>query len=182
MGERRLPSTGMLLVRIIFIPLTYLQSQYGNMRNFSEVYEIRVPSFQWMSYSDWSPTLSRLPHGTRVIPAISLSNLVSRPRTKVTNAFVITAENSSCTVPWIMKWDWVNHDMLDILWNNHITCTSDISTPSANWESIILDTLSARSPDCKSRHTQLLIIHIYIPLPYSNHPACHWSILNKLER
>jgi hypothetical protein len=36
-------------------------------------------------------------HGTRVITAISVSNLVSSPRTSVTNAFVMTAENSSYT-------------------------------------------------------------------------------------
>lgn len=57
------------------------------------------------AYSDWSPTLSSVPHGTRVIAAISLSNFVSRPCTKVTNALVITAENSSCTIAQILrKW------------------------------------------------------------------------------
>jgi hypothetical protein len=48
------------------------------------------------TYSDWSPTLSRLAHGTRVITSISASNLVSSPFTSVISAFVITAENSSC--------------------------------------------------------------------------------------
>uniref|UniRef100_A0A2P2LZG1 Uncharacterized protein n=1 Tax=Rhizophora mucronata TaxID=61149 RepID=A0A2P2LZG1_RHIMU len=61
----------MLLLRIIFMPLTY---------------------------TDWSPTLSSVPHGTRVIAAISASNLVSRPCTRVINASVISPENSSSTV------------------------------------------------------------------------------------
>lgn len=50
------------------------------------------------SYSDWSPTFSSVPQGTRVIAAISASNLVSIPCTRVINAFVITAENSSCKI------------------------------------------------------------------------------------
>ena len=54
------------------------------------------------SYSDWSPTLSSVPHGMRVIAAISASNFVSRPCTNVTNAFVIIAENSSCTDKWFL--------------------------------------------------------------------------------
>lgn len=49
------------------------------------------------SYPDWSPTLSSVLQGTRVIAAISVSNFVSNPRTSVTNAFVMTAENSSYT-------------------------------------------------------------------------------------
>lgn len=53
----------------------------------------------WKAYSDWSPTLSRLAHGTRVIASISASNLVSTPFTSVINAFVIAAENSSCQNP-----------------------------------------------------------------------------------
>lgn len=58
------------------------------------------------SYADWSPTLSSVAHGIRVIAAISASNFVSRPCTNVTNAFVMTAENSSCKYRWfaLNKW------------------------------------------------------------------------------
>lgn len=133
-------------------------------------------------YPDWSPTLSSIPQGTRVIAAISTSNFVSTPCTNVTNAFVMTDENSSCINKIIiLRKGYLrlfrdcngccSIDMSPVQCKSNIvqggqvmscqkktyislvcniTWTSDISTESANWESIIFETFSANSPACIS--------------------------------
>lgn len=132
--------------------LTYLREKgYDYSQKLSQILVLNVGNCKPASYSDWSPTLSSVPHGTRVIAAISASNFVSKPCTRVINAFVITAENSSCTVVGSHKNEEKNCYDKWFICETVFTCTSDISTASDNWESIILDTFSANSPDCQKK-------------------------------
>ena len=103
MGDKRVPSIGILLVIIVFIPLTYLYGkdidQMMTLKQKPGIFVTKKKKTKF--YSDWSPTLSRVAQGTRVMAAISASNFVSKPCTRVIRDFVITAEYSSCVIAYV---------------------------------------------------------------------------------
>lgn len=155
MGDKRVPSTGILFLRIVLIPLTYLQEKTHvkwwlssstilmfTQKKYLKVTRIGRRRFQELpkEHASLQPFQHQIlfPNLVPVLSVILLSLLSTHPA--LLHIFKTRVEILQLKIRQ---------------YKTQFTCTSDISTLSANKGSIPFAIFSANSPDCQQKENRL---------------------------